>query len=130
MTAGPTRNPLSLLFRAPRLRCPSCGEGQLFEAWLHIRDSCPQCGFRTDRGEQGYLVGAYMFNIMSAEILWAGVFLGIMFATWPNPPWDMLLWGGGALMIALPFSCYPFSKTVFLAFDLLFRAPEETESAR
>jgi hypothetical protein len=42
----------------------------------------------------------------------------------------MLLWGGGVVMIALPFLCYPFSKTVFLAFDLLFRAPEETESGR
>lgn len=64
-----------------------------------------------------------MFNIMAAELLWAGICLGVVVATWPAPPWDLLLYGGGALMLVLPLLCYPFSKTVFLAFDLLFRPP-------
>jgi hypothetical protein len=28
-------------------------------------------------------------------------------------------------MILLPFLCYPFSKTIFLAFDLVFRPADE-----
>ena len=79
------------------------------------------CGLATERGEDGYVVGAYMFNIVAAELLWVVGFLGVVLWTWPNPPWDALLYGGGALMLALPFLCYPFSKTVFLAFDLVFR---------
>lgn len=50
-------------------------------------------------------------------------FLGILFATWPHPPWNLLLYGGAALMLIAPFLFYPFSKTLFLAFDLIFRPP-------
>lgn len=95
-----------------------------------MRDSCSNCGLRTSRGEEGYLVGAYMFNIMVAELTWVGICLGLVIATWPNPPWDLLLYGGGALMIVLPFLAYPFSKTLFLAFDLIFRPAEDTERGR
>ncbi len=118
----------TLAGRALRLRCPSCGSGPLFESWLHMRPRCPGCGLRTERGEEGYVVGAYMFNIMAAELLWAALSLAVVWRTWPTPPWDLLLYGGGALMLGLPFLCYPFSKTLFLAFDLLFRPADETES--
>ncbi len=117
-----------LLGRALRLRCPQCGGGSLFRSWLAIRDRCPTCGLRTERGEDGYVVGAYMFNFMAAELLWAAVVVNLLVFTWPTPPWDLLLYGGGAMMIVMPFLCYPFSKTVFLAFDLVFRPADETES--
>lgn len=117
------------LGRAFRLRCPNCGEARLFRTWFRMVDRCPQCGLRTGRGEQGYVVGAYMFNIIAAELIWAGLLGLALWRTWPAPPWELLTWGGGALMIALPFVCYPFSKTVFLAFDLLFRPATETERA-
>ena len=117
------------LARALRLRCPSCGGGPLFQSWLRMVDRCPQCGLRTGRGEEGYVVGAYMFNIIAAELIWGALFLALLWRTWPEPPWELLTWGGGALMIAMPFLCYPFSKTVFLAFDLLFRPPADTERA-
>jgi hypothetical protein len=32
-----------------------------------------------------------------------------------------VLYGGLALMLIVPFLFFPFSKTLFLAFDLLFR---------
>ncbi len=86
-----------------------------------MRSTCPACGIRTERDEEGYVVGAYMFNIMAAELLWLAAVGAIAWRTWPDPPWNLLLYGGGALMVALPFLCYPFSKTTFLAFDLLFR---------
>jgi uncharacterized protein (DUF983 family) len=123
----PRPAPRRLFTRALRLRCPNCGGGPLFERWLRIRDRCPACGLRTERGEEGYVVGAYMFNIMASELLWVALCVGLAVGTWPDPPWDLLLYGGGALMIAMPFACYPFSKTVFLAFDLLFRPLEDTE---
>lgn len=111
----------SLFSRALRLRCPHCGAGRVFTSWFRMRESCPVCGLRFERGEQGYIVGAYMFNIIAAELLFALVAAGVIVATWPSPPWTALQWGGAALMIAAPLICYPFSKTLFLAFDLLFR---------
>jgi hypothetical protein len=88
-----------------------------------MRDRCPSCQLHLERGEQGYQVGAYMFNIAVAELLWVVVMVTIAAATWPNPPWDLLLYGGVALMVAAPLLFYPFAKTLFLAFDLLFRPP-------
>jgi hypothetical protein len=80
-----------------------------------------------ERGEQGYQVGSYMFNIVAAELIFAAIFLGILYATWPTPPWNLLLYGGMALMLIVPFIFFPFSKTLFLAFDLTFRPPRPQE---
>ena len=74
-----------------------------------------------ERGEQGYQVGSYMFAIIAAELVFAAIFLGVLLFTWPDPPWDLLLYGGMALMLVVPFLFFPFSKTLFLAFDLTFR---------
>ncbi len=82
-----------------------------------------------ERGEQGYQVGSYMFNIVAAELVFAGSFLAVLLATWPSPPWDLLLYGGMALMVLMPLAFFPFSKTLFLAFDLIFRPATPTELA-
>ena len=88
---------------------------------------CPQCGLLLDRGEQGYLVGSYMFNIAAAELVFLVVFLGILVATWPDPPWTMLTWVAGVLVVILPLLFYPFSKTLFLGFDLIFNPADSGE---
>ncbi len=88
-----------------------------------MRERCPVCGIRLARGEEGYQVGAYMFNMIAAELIFAAIFLVILVYTWPDPPWTPLLYGGIVLMIVLPALFYPFSKTLFLAFDLVFRPP-------
>ena len=115
---------VTLTTRALRLRCPNCAGGPLYTSWFRMRDRCPVCRLRLERGEQGYIVGAYMFNIIAAELLFAAFAAAVVAATWPSPPWTALQWGGAALMIAAPLVCYPFSKTLFLAFDLVFRPPQ------
>jgi uncharacterized protein (DUF983 family) len=114
---------LTLFWRAARRRCPNCAGRPIFDSWLRIRVRCPVCGLRLERGEEGYQVGAYMFNIVAAELVFAAVFLGILMFTWPDPPWTTLLYGGVAIMLVAPVVFYPFSKTLFLAFDLVFRPP-------
>ena len=121
------RRTLLLFWRAIRLRCPNCGGGPLFYSWLKPRKYCPSCGLPLERGEDGYQVGSYMFNIMASELIFAVLFLGILVATWPSPPWTALQIGGIILMIIAPFVFYPFSKTLFLAFDLVFRPPTRDE---
>lgn len=87
------------------------------------------CGLVFDRREPGYRVGAYMFNIIAAELVFAAAFLLVLKFTWPSPPWDLLTYGGAALMVLLPVLFYPHSRTLFLAFDLVFRphAPSRPE---
>jgi uncharacterized protein (DUF983 family) len=117
------KRPIILFSRALVLRCPNCGGRPLFQNWLRARERCPVCHMRLARGEEGYEVGAYMFNIVAAELIFAAIFLGIIGLTWPTPPWDLLLYGGIVLMLVVPALFYPFSKTLFLAFDLTFRPP-------
>ena len=71
---------------ALRLRCPNCGGGPIFKSCLKMRECCPVCGIRLERGEEGYQVGAYMFNIVASELLFALIFLVVLIATWPTPP--------------------------------------------
>jgi hypothetical protein len=70
-----------------------------------------------------------MFSIVAAELIFAAIFVGVLLLTWPTPPWDALLYGGMALMVIVPFLFFPFSKTLFLAFDLVFRPPSRDEFA-
>jgi uncharacterized protein (DUF983 family) len=118
---------LLLFERAARLRCPNCGGGQVFRSWLRMRSHCPTCGIPFERGEEGYQVGSYMLNIIAAELLFGVVFVGVLWLTWPAPPWTLLQYGGAALMVLAPFLFFPFSKTIFLAFDLVFRPPASDE---
>ena len=126
---APRNRAVLLFWRAIRLRCPNCGGRPLFRRWLFMRARCPVCGIRLERGEEGYQVGAYMFNIVAAELIFAAVFIGVLAYTWPTPPWDLLLYGGFVLMLVVPFLFYPFSKTIFLAFDLVFRPPTPEDFA-
>ena len=68
-----------------------------------------------------------MFNLVASELLFAVLLIGVLVLTWPAPPWRALEYGGVALMVAAPFVFYPFSKTLFLAFDLAFRPATRDE---
>jgi len=59
--------------------------------------------------------------------LFAALFLAAIVLIWPTPPWRLLQYGGIVLMVLAPFAFFPFSKTLFLAFDLIFRraTPDE-----
>lgn len=42
--AEPTRSVADAMLRGWRQRCPACGEGKLFRAYLKVVDTCPHCG--------------------------------------------------------------------------------------
>jgi uncharacterized protein (DUF983 family) len=108
-----------------QLRCPACGGGPVFVTWVTMCPSCPSCGIHFDREpEGGYWVGSNTINLFASEAAFAVFFVGIIVATWPSPPWDLLLWGGMALMLLFPVLFFPFSKTLFIAVDLAFRPQE------
>jgi uncharacterized protein (DUF983 family) len=79
------RRLVPLLWRAVRLRCPNCGGG-LRQDWFHLRRDCPTCGLHLERGEHGYIVGAQMFNIIAAELLFAAIFVGVLVTTLRDAP--------------------------------------------
>ena len=116
-----------LLWRAVRRRCPNCGWPHAFESYFKLRERCPRCGILLERGEGDYFLGAYALNLIGVEVFLAGAFLVVMIATWPNPPWNALQYGGAALAVIVPIVCYPFTKTIWLALDLIFRPPKRED---
>ena len=82
---------------------------------------CPSCGLPLARGEDGYHLGAIWFNLMAAESVATLSFLLTVTVTWPSPPWQILQFTGPTEALLMPLLFYPFSKTLFLAFDLCIR---------
>jgi len=72
-------------------------------------------------------LGAYFFNLMAVETVFSVWFVGFLVYTWPNPPWQLFQVSTIALMLLVPVAFFPYSKTLFLAFDLLVRPPTEED---
>ena len=79
--------------------------------------SCPSCGLELDRGP-GYFLGAMAFNLVAAELMFASALVALAVGTWPSPPWTAIWIGSVFGMVVAPILTYPFSKTLWLAFDL------------
>ena len=73
------------------------------------------------REKGDYWLGGYLFNFVAAEFIWAASMITIVIVSFPDVPWEFLRTGGVILMIALPFLLFPFSRTLWLAVDLLMR---------
>lgn len=122
--AGPWR----MLARGLVRRCARCGGGNLFTGWLTMREQCPTCGYRFERrGEEAFFLGAIVVNFAVTEGV-LGVMLLVSFVlTLPDPPLLLLCAIAVPLMVAAPIAFYPFSKTIWAAFDLMLHpARQET----
>lgn len=115
------------ILRALALHCPECGGGHLFKRWLYLQQRCPTCALKTDRANPDHFVGAYLVNLIVAELLFAIAFGAWMLIVWPDVPWhriEVVLVGA---MIIAPLLLYPFTRTVWLAADLIFDPPRASD---
>jgi uncharacterized protein (DUF983 family) len=96
----------------------------MFYMWVKSFEECASCGFRYNRGEPDYYIGAYTINLIVAELIVVAAMLIVMFTTWPNVPWEEMPWGLAVFAIVGPLFTYPFSKSLWLAIDLRFRPAE------
>jgi uncharacterized protein (DUF983 family) len=115
-------SPTTILLRGLCKRCPRCGQGNLFHRWTEMVESCPRCGLVYEQ-EEGYWVGALTYNTMVTLILFAiliGVGVGV---TWPDTPVFRLVGVGAVAGIIFPIFFYPYSKTIWVATDLVFFHP-------
>jgi uncharacterized protein (DUF983 family) len=127
-TPGPGTSELALHFmRAMRLRCPWCGGGPVLVHWFRMRERCGACGLRLERGEPGYFVGALAVHLVALELSFALTFVFIAWQTWPDPPWDLLLWGSVGTLVVGALVGWPIAKLTWLAFDLAIRPPTEND---
>jgi uncharacterized protein (DUF983 family) len=111
------------MHRALTRRCPYCGSPGVYDGYFALREQCPRCDVRFER-EEGYFLGAYALNLIVAEFVGLGLAIVLIFNT------DLrhlsLIWQeviAVALAIAFPVSLFPFSRTVWIAMDLVLHPP-------
>ncbi len=112
-----------MLRRGLLKRCPICGSGKLFTRWFRMKERCPGCGYRFER-EEGFFLGAYVINLAFAQgmvILLAVVPLILRLANDPDASIVPFVLGGIVGAVVAPMVFYPWSKTVWTAFDLMLR---------
>ncbi len=117
---------LGTMSRALTRRCPYCGSSGIYDGYFALRERCPRCGVRFER-EEGYFLGAYALNLIVAEFLGLGLAIFLIFKTdlrHLDLIWQELI--AVALAIAFPVALFPFSRTVWIAMDLMFHPPVPT----
>lgn len=106
--------------------CGVCGRGRLFRRWFWMRERCPRCGLRFERIE-GHWTGDVGINTIVSFGALLVVLLGGFLLTWPEPPVTTLVVAAFAVAAIVPVVFLPFSKTIWLAVDLMLRPLEPGE---
>jgi len=109
----------SALLRAVRLRCPNCGHGRLFRAYLKPVDRCAACGeaFGHIRADDG---PAWLTILVVGHLIVPLALYAIKYTDWSD-----LLIGGLAfvLILLLTFLLLPCAKGVFIGILWNSKAP-------
>ena len=117
----------TLLVRAARLRCPSCGGAKIFRNWLAMHDRCDACGRKFDRAP-GYLLGSIYFNYGITALL-VIVFYFSMFLT-EAMTGKQLLMVLTLFILLFPVWFFRYARSLWLAFDEKFDPWPNDQEAR
>jgi uncharacterized protein (DUF983 family) len=132
MDASTEREPITfrrillMAWRGWTKACPRCGNRGLFVRWFTLRSTCPTCGLHFER-EEGYWTGAMGANIIMTELVFVSLMILTFVVTWPDPPVREMIIGGVLFTISFPMFFYPFSKTIWMAFDRAFNPTDQPE---
>ena len=85
-------------------------------------ERCPGCALLLDRGD-AFFLGAFVINFGVTELM-LGIAIAIMVAlTLPEPPLVVIAALAAGVTLTVPFLFYPFSKTLWLAAEMVMRPP-------
>lgn len=91
-----------------------------------MKERCPRCGLRFERIE-GHWSGDLGINtIVSFGALFLTLVIGFA-VTYPDVPGVLLFACAIAVAVVVPLAFFPFSKTLWLAIDLMMRPLEPGE---
>ena len=116
--------------RALLRRCPWCGgRGAWFKGWFGKVDRCKTCGLQWDRQLVGFELGATSVNvIITLGSILTTVVVGFIL-TMPDVAVLPIMFIDLSMGVSLPLLIYPYTQTLWMAVDLLMRAPDEDELA-
>ncbi len=107
--------------RSCRLRCPVCGEGQLFAGYFKMNQQCAACGEVFQRGP-GYYLGAIYFNYGLTSVLITVGYLALFFFTDLSDPARLALLTAAAVLFPLWF--FRYARSFWVGFDRYWDPPE------
>jgi uncharacterized protein (DUF983 family) len=122
-------SPGRMLARGAARRCAVCGSGRLFPTWFRMAERCPRCAYRFER-EEGFFLGAYVMNLVIAQglVVLLAIIPAIVVLNADAGANLAPVVGGGVLGAVLaPLAFYPFSKTLWVAIELIMRPLDATE---
>ena len=116
-----------ILMKGLRLKCPRCGEGQMFSGMFKMRLECGNCHFRFER-EAGYFVGAmYISYGATIFIAFVGYFALDYFTSISFLP-NFILWG--VFSALFPIFFFRYSRSLWLSLDYIFNPSEPSNPQR
>jgi uncharacterized protein (DUF983 family) len=122
----PAAAPTRMLGRALLKHCAVCNQGHLFRRWFRMLERCPRCGLRFERIE-GHWSGDLGINtIVSFGALFLTLIIGFA-VTYPDVPGVALFLASVTVALVVPLVFFPYSKTIWLAIDLMMRPLEAGE---
>jgi uncharacterized protein (DUF983 family) len=118
-----------MMLRAITLRCPWCASRRTFiRGWFRRHDRCRTCGLAWRR-EEGFELGAVTVNtIVTFGALTVAMVVGFV-ATSPDIAVVPIVLALSAVAVVMPIVIYPFTYTVWFAFELAVHPPEAAELA-
>lgn len=69
-------------------RCPRCGKGRLYRAFLKVVDRCAVCGFDFTRLNTGDGAAIFIMQIAGGIVVFGALFMEI---AWRTPIWILLV---------------------------------------
>lgn len=95
----PPRDKLQALWRGFWGRCPECGEGRMFRAYLKVNDACPVCGeeLHHQRADDAppYVTMLIVCHVIVALLLAAE-------SLWEAPFWlEATVWSAATILLCL-----------------------------
>ncbi|MCA9052517.1 MAG: DUF983 domain-containing protein [Planctomycetaceae bacterium] len=113
----PRPTPEQRVGRALRLKCPRCGEGELFEGWFRMPERCGVCRLKYERAP-GYFLGAAYINYGAIALLTTVSFIILRFGFGITT--TMLKYPLFAVAMVLPFLTFRYARGLWLALDSHF----------
>ena len=98
-TVHPHRDVPQSILRGARQKCPACGEGAIFRAYLKVNDTCPKCAeelfhHRADDAPP------YFTMLITGHVVVGFMLTAAMYYDWPN--WvHSILWPSMVLLLSL-----------------------------
>lgn len=81
-------------------RCPRCGEGNLFDGFLSVKDRCSACGLDFDFEDSGDGPTVFIIMGLGFVILGAALFVELNYA--PSAWLHVMLWPPLIVLLGLP----------------------------